>query len=167
MTGKVEKRRRYPAEPDSAFSSGKVSEKQLLPQKHQKGDVQRVEGVEEIFRGFSLNKASFPVIHIDAYEGEAGLPFIMKPAASDNCLRGFFAAEPVHNKKEDEALPAVVCLKKVRYRKERRRTEKLHHLVFAEIFQSAEGKVAQQKGKKYVLLFVAPGVFEQKIPWNF
>ena len=70
--------------------------------------MQRIKGIEKVFAEFSSDKAPFPIIHIDKKESKAGLPFVIKPAASYNGLGGFIIPEPVHNKKEYISPPAIV-----------------------------------------------------------
>ena len=129
--------------------------------------MQRVKSIEEIFCKFTLDETALSIVHIDGDKGKTRLPFIVEPAASDNCLSSFFAAEPVHNEEEDEAFPAIIRVQKYGDGQKSQYTQKLNGTLFPEILDGAECCIAKEQGEKYILLLVAPGIREHEIPRDF
>lgn len=56
-----------------------------------------------------MDKAAFSIIHVNRNKRETGLPFIVEPAASDDCLRDLFVSEKIHQDKKDKTTPAVIA----------------------------------------------------------
>lgn len=142
-------------------------EKKYLPQNHKDCDVKRVKYIEKVFGGFSLNETALAIVHVDGEEGEAGLPFVVEPAASNHRLGGLVTAEPVHNQQEYIPPPSVIRIQKDGYGQKAHQTQNLHGLVFPEIFDGTKGKIPQQQGKKHVLFLESPGVGEHEVPGYF
>ena len=104
----------------------------------------RIKCVEEIFAEFSFDKSAFSVIHIDRNESEACFPFVIKPAASDKRLHGFFKTEEVHDQQENVAFPAIIRIKIVSDNKKRCHTYKLHILIVIETFDGTKRQVSEK-----------------------
>ena len=59
--------------------------------------MHRVKQIKEIFRGFSLDKAAFSIVHINGDKGKAHFPFVIHPECADKCLQDPPRAEQVHD----------------------------------------------------------------------
>ena len=127
----------------------------------------RVKSVEEIFCPFSLYESALAVVHVQGKKGEACLPLIDQPAASDHCLGRLILVQPEHDQQENIALVAIICLKEIGNRQKRQHAHKLHGGIFFKMVNQAEGKISKEQSEKHILL-----VRKQQrsvlceIPWN-
>ena len=115
-----------------------------------------------------MDKAAFSIIHVNRNKRETGLPFIVEPAASDDCLRDLFVSEKIHQDKKDKTPPAVICMEYDRDAKQCQKRGKLHPWCFPEIFQRTECQISEKECKKYILFIsIMPGVGKHIVPRNF
>ena len=128
--------------------------------------MHRIKPIKEILQKLSSDKAAFSIIHINGKKSKACLPFVVKPAASDDGLSCFVVAEPVHDQQEYKSPPSVICLQEYGDSQQCQYADKLHFLIIPEVFQRTECQVSQKQGKKYILLLISPGIGKHKVPWN-
>ncbi len=129
--------------------------------------MKRIKNIEKVFGCFSFDESPLSIIHVYGKEGKAGLPFVVKPAAPYNCLRGLIIAQQVHDQKKNIAFPSVICIQAEGNTKKQQHTEKLQAFVFTKLFDCTERKISQEQGEKDVLFFIMPGILKHEIPWDF
>ena len=83
---------------------------QDLPEDHQKDDVHRIKQIKKVFRGFSLDKAAFSIVHINGNKGKTHFPLIIHPESADQCLLELLGTEQIHDQDQKKAMPAVICV---------------------------------------------------------
>lgn len=129
--------------------------------------MHRIECVKEIFQEFSADKSALSIVHVNGKESETCFPFIVQPAASDNCLCGFVVAEGIHDEKKYIAFPAVVCFKIVRNYEKRKKAQQLKYLFVVEILDGAEAKETEKQCEIYVLFCIIQSSGVGIIPGDF
>ena len=72
--------------------------------------MHRVKQIKEIFRGFSLDKAAFSIVHINGNKGKTHFPLIIHPESADKCLLELLGTEQIHDQDRKKAMPAVICV---------------------------------------------------------
>ena len=77
--------------------------------------MHRVKQIKEIFRGFSLDKAAFSIVHINGDKGKAHFPFVIHPECADKCLQDPPRADQVHDQDEQKTKIGGDNLRTVEY----------------------------------------------------
>ena len=90
----------------------------------------RIKQIKEVFRGFSLDKAAFSIVHINGDKRKTHFPFVIHPECADNCLQETLCAEQVHDYDQGKSMPAVISVKDTGKTKKSCNTDKLQKWIF-------------------------------------
>ena len=126
-----------------------------------------IKPVKEIFCCFSADEASFSIVQVNGQKGETGSPFIVKPAASEDCLAWLVVSHIIHDQQEDISPPSIVCFQKNGNNKQPQDAEKLYRRSGLEIFDGTKGQISEKKHEKHILSFIMQRICKHQIPRNF